>query len=126
MSKRTDVLSYFKDKHQNILCLQETRWIERDRRSIKILRGNEIFLSNFKSNAVGVAVLLKKNFEYKTVSFEHDTEGNYLHIKLKVGEELFNIITIYDPNKDEPLFFDHMRAVMQESCAYTIICGDLI
>ena len=122
--KRTDVLSYLKEKQPNILCLQDTHWTEKDKCSVKKIWGHDIFLNGRKSNARGVAILLNNNFEYEILKSEQDTEGNFLYLQLKVQEEIFNIITIYGPNKDEPSFFDQIKSVLQESTAYTIICGD--
>ena len=123
LSKRTDVLSYFKTKNPNILCLQDTHWTDNDRQNVKKLWGYDIFLNGMKSNARGVAILLNKNFEYEVVESNYDDEGNYLYVQLKIDNEFFNIVTIYGPNKDDPLFYTKVKSLLQNNTAYTIICG---
>ena len=83
LSKRTDVLSYFKTKNPNILCLQDTHWTVNDKQNVKKLWGYDIFLNGMKSNACGVEILLSKNFEYEVVESLYDDEGNYLYVQLK-------------------------------------------
>ena len=54
----------------NIVCLQDTHWISSDRRSITAHWNNECFISEARTNARGVAILLKNNFEYQILNIE--------------------------------------------------------
>ena len=123
--KRIDVLSYFRDTDSNIICLQDTHWIEKDLKHIKSFWNGDCFISGSKTNARGVAILLKKDFEYQVISCQKDSEGNFINLILKLSSITVSIITIYAPNKDNPSFFSKIQNLIQDSnCENTIICGD--
>ena len=123
--KRADVLGYFRETDANIICLQDTHWVEKDLKYIKSLWDGECYINGSKTNARGVAILLKKDFEYEVKSFQKDAEGNYISLTLKLSSMTVNLMTIYAPNKDNPSFFSEIQKIMQESiCENNIICGD--
>ena len=63
--KRVDVLTYLSNE-ANILCLQDTHLIESDIKHILTqLPEYKVILNGFKTNARGVAIFLKNNFEYR-------------------------------------------------------------
>ena len=64
LNKRIDVLEFLKDKKYHIYCLQDTHFTEDDVEELKDQWGQNCILSNFKSNARGVAILIGKNVEY--------------------------------------------------------------
>ena len=123
--KRSDVLSYLKEKHADIICLQDTHWVEKDYQSVKELCGHECFINGNRTNSRGVAILLKDTFEYKVIKCFKDKEGNLLQLLLKLSSMVLNLITIYAPNKDEPMFFkDINELLINTTTDYSIICGD--
>ena len=63
--KRIDVLNYFKDKKADIICLQDTHWVEKDEPQIRAIWGNESIVHGLKTNSRGVAILFGKDFEFK-------------------------------------------------------------
>ena len=63
--KRIDVLSYLL-VDSNILCLQDTHLTPTDVNSLMLqFPDHEILVSGSKTNSRGVAIFIKKNFEYK-------------------------------------------------------------
>ena len=64
-SKTCDVLNYFKEKKPDILCLQDTHWVNQDESKIRKIWNNECIIHGFKTNARGVAILFGDKFEYK-------------------------------------------------------------
>ena len=95
IEKRRDVLSYFKDKNANIVCLQDTHLIEDDMMAVKDLWNNE-------------AILLNNNFEYEIQSCNKDKNGNYLNLLINLSSMTINLITLYGPNNDSPSFFEEI------------------
>ena len=65
--KRTDVLGYFTQKDANILCLQDTHWTEKDLKDIKNIWSADCYIHGSKTNATGVAILFRNNFEYEVL-----------------------------------------------------------
>ena len=56
MTKRTDVLNYLDKLGGNIICLQETHWVNNDIGSLKNIWNGECLLNGNKTNAKGVAI----------------------------------------------------------------------
>ena len=125
MQKRIDVLSYMKEKNANIICLQDTHWVEKDINTVKKLWGNECYLNGTRTNSRGVAILLNKNFEYQITSTESDSDGNLLYLGLKLSSMTINLVNVYAPNTDNPKFFNSIKNLLLTNHAdYTVICGD--
>lgn len=123
--KRQDVISFYKEKDYHIVCLQDTHLIEKDTENITHLWGGCCFTNGIKSNARGVAILIRNNFEYKVLDCQKDTDGNYLYLKLQLNTMSLNLINIYGPNSDTPSFFRHIQDILEQNSAdYSIVCGD--
>ena len=50
LDKRRDVLSYFKEINVNILCLQDTHWVDSDIQTVKELWGNDCYKFAWSGN----------------------------------------------------------------------------
>ena len=123
--KRTDVLGYFTQKDANILCLQDTHWTEKDLKDIKNIWSGDCYIHGSKTNARGVAILFRNNFEYELLSTQKDTDRNCLSLILKISSVTINLMTIYAPNRDSPLFFSKLQDLLQDNDAdYCVIYGD--
>ena len=104
-SKRTDVIKYLEDLQANILCLQETHWLKNEEKMLSKTWTGDIFLSGEKTNARGVAILIKRNLDYKISSVFSDLSGNLVSILITIESLKYRIINIYAPNADTPEFF---------------------
>ena len=123
--KRADVISYFKEKKANIVCLQDTHLLEEDMMSIKDIWNNEVFINGGKTNSRGVAILLNNNFEHEVLTCKKDRNGNYLNLILKLSSMTINLTTLYGPNNDCPAFFEEIQSLLEnENADYNILCGD--
>ena len=125
IEKRTDVISYFKERNPSILCLQDTHLTDNDARIIKHIWGNDVYICGDKTNSRGVAILINNNFEYEVTSQKKDRNGNYLKLVLKLSSMTLNLVTLYGPNNDSPAFFQMIKEqLLNEDADYNIICGD--
>ena len=105
INKRIDVITYLL-KDANIICLQDTHLTKIDTHCLRTNFPNcEIFIEGNRTNARGVLILLKKNFEYKIKYSMSDNTGNLLLLDLDLGEISLRLINIYAPNTDNPSFF---------------------
>ena len=124
-TKCVDVLNYLDQLKCDITCLQDTHWIEKDIKKIKNLWPGEVLLSGFKRNSRGVAILLKKTFEFTIMDTYSDNSGNLLVVDLKTSEMSIKIINIYAPNVDSPSFFKRIFEIIDNSSLdYFLLCGD--
>ena len=72
-----------------------------------------------------MAILLNSNFEHTVLKVNKDDQGNYLQLIMRVSNIEINLITIYAPNQDNPVFFNEIRNLAESNNTdYTIICGD--
>ena len=124
--KRIDVLDYLKNTKSNIVCLQDTHWLTSEERNIRKIWDNPCYLNGIKSNARGVAILIKNNFEYSVQDKIIDQNGNMIVLDITLSNEFsIRLINIYAPNDDNPEFFQHIdHLITTSNCDYSIICGD--
>ena len=82
-------------------------------------------INGYKSNARGVAILLKINFEYQLLDSYYDNSKNIISVDLKLENITIKIINIYGPNIDSPWFYEKLNDLVKNShLDYTVICGD--
>ena len=104
-TKRLDVLNYFLQLNLSIICLQDTHLTADDENLLKLTSNCNCFISGSRTNARGVAILLKENFAYKVIKFGPDKDGNYIYVDMELENISLKIINIYAPNTDTPSFF---------------------
>ena len=125
MKKRVDVLTYLKELNYNIVCLQDTHWTKKDMASVSNIWGGKCYIHGTRTNSRGVAILFKDNFEYHIISSATDLDGNYLCLTIKTASSVFNLLTLYGPNTDNPTFFRDVKDIVQQNNPdYYIMCGD--
>ena len=126
LTKRTDVLNYLESSGSNIICLQETHWIDRDLSSIKNIWRGDCFINGTKTNSRGVAILIKPNFEYKIEEVISNNEGNLIIIDFLLNDTSFRLINAYAPNTDSPEYFSEIEShIADTKMQHIILCGDL-
>ena len=127
INKCTDVLNYLQKLNSSIICLPDTHWVERDLKLLNKLWQGHILINEHKSNAHGVAIMLKYNFEYKILDSYCDDTNNIICIDLKLENMTLKIFNIYGPNIDSPGFYENLNDIVKNNeLDYTIICGILI
>lgn len=62
--------------------------------------GGPVVFSHGRSNARGVAILLKRNSEFEVIQEISDGEGRMILIKVEKGKEFYIICNIYAPSHD--------------------------
>ena len=126
VNKTNDVLDYLNKTNSNIICLQDTHWLKTDEKKIRKIWNNPVFINGVTSNARGVAILLKDNFEFSILDTKMDENGNMLTLDMTISNEIsVRIINIYAPNNDDPVFFQKICDLISSSnCDYSFICGD--
>ena len=123
--KRASIVGHLERFKPDILCLTDTRL---DDNSELILR-NELdyhcYFNSFASNARGVATLINKRSPIKVEKCLKDNTGNWLILTLEFESKIINLINIYGPNEDNPLFFTNMFDQINVHNLFNgIICGD--
>ena len=105
LNKRIDVLKFLKDQKHHIYCLQDTHFTEEDVEKLKDHWGKNYILSNFKSNARGVAILMGKDVELNIHKQIIDDSGNYIVLDFTIFNQRLILINLYGSNNDGLFLF---------------------
>ena len=123
--KRFDVFSWLKKKKFSIYCLQDIHVSECNELNFKQDWGSEVILHGFTTESRGVAILFGDNISYKIINIEKDRHGNLLIVNIEINDQELILMVLYGPNKDNPLFYNHIKEVLAlKENLPTIICGD--
>ena len=81
--------------------------------------------ASYKSNSRGVAVILNNNFEFKVRAVQRDENGNFIIILLFAMNKELLLVNIYDPNKDNPAFYQSLSETVKRYKNHNVvIVGD--
>ena len=124
--KRLDIFNILKDKKFDIVCIQETHFTKELEKSIYSEWNGECFYSNGKSNARGVAILIRNALNVKVNNVLKDDNGNFLLLELVFNGMCFLLANIYAPNTDCPEFFNMIfnKIDTLDNIDRYVICGD--
>ena len=126
LKKCTDVLNYLTEQNPDILCLQDTHWVNEDLKSIKNCGLVNASYMALEQTQGGVAILIGEKFDYKISVIEKDEVGNFISVLLTMSDCSIKLINIYAPNNDSPQFFEFVKGNIEDSSyEYCIIWGDL-
>ena len=124
--KRTKVLYWLENvKKSDIIFLQETHSSpEVETIWFKNWPG-KCFFSHGSTNSRGVLILIKDTSVYSIHDCKTDNEGRYIILDITIDDYRVTLGNIYGPNNDDPDFFIHFIAALDEfSNPSIIIAGD--
>ena len=98
--KRRAIFTWCRRKKSDFILLQETHSTRETRDIWKNEWGGEIYFSHGKSNARGVAVLIKNGLDHKIVRSVSDSNGRFLMLVIEIQDVDYTIINVYVPNTD--------------------------
>ena len=125
INKRRDVFNYLRNMDYNIYCLQDTHFTIDTENDIRNLWGYDCHFSSYASNARGVAILFKNNFEFSVKKKKGDSDGNYLLLELAIEDKHILICCVYGSNNDNPTFYMKLQEHIDDfQTDNIIICGD--
>ena len=93
------------DKNPSIICLQDTNLTDSDIPNVKNIWISKLFLNGNRSNSHGVAILINNNFEHEILKTNRDEKGKFLNLLLKLNSFTTNLITLFGPKNDCPMFW---------------------
>ena len=125
-NKRLDIIDRLKRDKIHIACLQDVHLRKRDRARLRGEWGGDVFLSAKTSNARGVAIMIRKDLEYKIHSSSCDEEGTFVISDITIeGIPRLTLVSLYAPNNDSPQFFHNIwEKISALGNVEIIVCGD--
>ena len=125
-NKCCNVLNYLENLNASVFCLQDMRWTDYDAKRLKSIWKGDCIIAGSKTNSRGVAILLKKDFEYQIIDSFIDTIGNLITLDINISNIKLKLINVYGLNTDSPAFYNKINDIIESSKQdYTVICGDL-
>ena len=129
-SKRQTIYHWLKEKHFNIICLQETYVTETNVPTFNNdWDGASYHSCTNSTHSRGVSILCNKSFDHKLLSSYSDNEGRKLLINIEYCGQVYTIVNVYAPNEcnQKKDFFNKSRnwiieRAMNINCMF--ICGD--
>jgi len=123
--KRRDVFEWLKEQNLSIVCLQDVHFKKSNLKMYEDEWGSQCEINAYTSESRGVAIMFRKGLDCKTEVVHRDETGNLLIVKIKIEHMEIILITLYGPNKDNPVFYDSLRQkVSQYSDLPLVFCGD--
>lgn len=124
-TKRKDVFNYLKEQNALIYCIQDIHCKRELEKKYQQEWGGNVVISSFSTNSRGVGIFFNDNFDYKIHDRTIDQCGNFILLDLEIGDHRFTLVTIYGPNRDDPLFYENLRhKIANFDNASLIIVGD--
>ena len=128
--KRKSIFNWLTKQNSDICFLQETYSTEEIKNQRKKQWSGDIcFFSHGSNHSRGVAILLRKSFDFKLKSVRSHEEGRYLIIETTIQDVPFLLVNIYAPNTTckQSFFFRTLFELIYDEgyneCDYKIILG---
>jgi exonuclease III len=67
--------------------------------------------------------MFNNDFEFKVKNVQKDPEGNYLMVTINVSGKDILLVSLYGPNRDEPLFYCKLKNLIKASPYDELIIG---
>ena len=105
--KRKSVFNWLTKQNSDIYFLQETYSTEEIENQWKKQWFGDIYFAHGSNHSRGVAILIRKSFDFKLKSSRSDEEGRYLILEAIIQDVPFLLVNIYAPNTTtkQSLFF---------------------
>ena len=113
--KRIDFFSLFKQKHYDVILLQDTHWDINISNQALEEWDYELVAAPFNTRSRSTAILINNTFEFTLGNRKNDINDNYslVEISLPTGLDLL-IGSIYAPNQDNPVFIRNLADLLEE------------
>ena len=107
----------------NILCLQESHWVERDIGSLKKIWKGDCFINCSKSNSRGIGILIIPNFENAVSNILAKNEP--VNNRFKTKQYKFAGNKRICSKCRNPAIFPEYSHITSAETNYTLLSGDL-
>ena len=103
--KRNNIFKHFKNTNIDIICLQETHIVTTDFSLTKSEWNGPLYWNPGTNVSCGVGILLNPHKKFEVLQTLQDQTGRILNLKLKYKHQVFQVCTVYAP--DKPTLREH-------------------
>lgn len=114
--KRKYVFNWLIKQNPDICFLQETYSTEETENLWKSQWPREIYFAHGSIHSRGVAILIRKGFDFELKSLRSEEEGRFLILKANIQDVTFLLINVCAPNitTKQSLFFQTLSDIIAE------------
>ena len=114
--KRKSIFNWLTKQNSDICFLQETYSTEEIENQWKKQWPGDIYFAHGSNHSRGVAILIRKSFDFKLKSVRSDEEGRYLILETTIQDVPFLLVNIYAPNTTtkQSLFFQTLSELIND------------
>ena len=123
--KRKTIFHYLKQKHYDMILLQETHSTSSDEKQWACEWGEHKLFAHGESHRNGVAILFTKNLKVEFVFKYSDSDGRILLCNIQIKDKKILLASIYAPTKNETKFFDNFFSILSNFSKHDVVlAGD--
>lgn len=124
LAKLKQVLDRIKYLKSKIVFLQESHLIASEVHYLNRRWPGQVFHACYNTHARGVVILIHKSIPFQVTKTTQDPYGRYIIVQGNILSQKLNLINIYGPNEDNPLFFQRLFLTVSALEGHHIIGGD--
>ena len=117
----------FHNGMESVIFLQETRAVEKDKLIWEKEWGADDYLTNYKQNCQGVAILLPKQTDFVINNVTISADGRKIILEITKNQISYCLINIYSPTQDsedaQRLFFKDLTIDVENNLDKKLIIG---
>ena len=127
-SKQIQLLRFLQYHKIDVALVQEHNIRKEDKISLDLLDEYQVEINYSIALKGGTAILINKRTPIKTVQIEKSANSRIMLAKLKVYDQIFNIVNVYanaDSNKERNMLFkNELPYYLRNAMQCTILGGD--
>ena len=125
-NKRRDVMHFIRNLHFNVVFLQDTHMTDRTLPFFNSLWRGTCYHACASSRSRGACVLIDKNIQHSLIKNVNSECGNYVIVVCKISTDVFAFVSVYGPNRDDPIFFKNLFMQLENiDVDHFILAGDM-
>ena len=123
MQKRRKLFLWLRNKKCDIYFIQETHSTNKNEKLWKNEWGGNLYLTYASSNSTGCGLMFGRGLSFDLIKIQRDINGRFLIVQIKIDTEIFTLVNIYGPNRDNPDFFSNIFETLDNFETDNIILG---
>lgn len=123
--KRRKIFGLLHRQKADIVLLQETHSVKKIQKIWRNEWGGQIYFSHYNSRSRGVAIMFRKELDFKVHDKFIGPDGRVIILQIEVAKIKFVVSNVYAPNEENVEFFKNLfqRASAYQN-PYTMFAGD--
>lgn len=112
--KLKQVMNRLRQMKAKIVFLQETHLVPEDVIRVRKRWPGQVFSACFNSHSRGVLTLIHKSIPLQIINTIMDRLGRYIIVQVEILSVRLNLVNVYRPNVDNPVFYRNLFLTLAE------------